>query len=409
MTPSARTPIAMGTISLAVLLTACSATPAASPNLSADISDSPSPSASSSPSLSPTPSPSPSPVVLNGAASAVILDRTIVLDDLDLPWDAAWTPDGTLLVTMRDEARILRYKDGEAGYLGWAGAEWLKSNTDIRGEGGLLGIALLPSNPNVVYLYVTRGDGNAVVRMSWAGQTLGAPKAIVTGIPKNTYHDGGRIRFGPDGYLYITTGDAGNRYLAQDRNSLAGKILRVVANGTDEDGSPAPGNPFGTLVWTYGHRNPQGIGWAADGRMFSSELGWNTQDELNLIEPGNNYGWPNKEGFVGAPSGTKPGQTVSGYTYPLVTWKTSEASPSGIAVTDEAVYMGALRGQRVWRIPLTPGGVGTPHVLLNDLGRIRLVTQGPYDRLYLLTSNTAGGNQPVGVDQIVSIAVAEVD
>jgi glucose/arabinose dehydrogenase len=341
-------------------------------------------------------------VVLSGAPHAEIIDRVTIADGLDIPWDMAWTPDGTMLVTIRDEARILRYRDGTADFLVGEGADWLKANVVNIGEGGLLGIALLPHNPNVVYLYVTRADGNAVVRMLRFGQTLGAPVDVVTGIPKNGNHNGGRIRFGPDGYLYITAGDAADRTLPQNLNSLGGKILRVVADGTEADGSPAPGNPFESLVWSYGHRNPQGIGWAPDGRMFASELGQNTYDELNLIEPGHNYGWPIKEAVVGAPSGTAPGATVDGFTYPLAWWSTADASPSGITVTDEAVYMAALRGERVWRIPLTPDGVGTPEVLLNDLGRIRLVAEGPDGFLYVLSSNGSSA------DKIVRVIVHEV-
>jgi glucose/arabinose dehydrogenase len=315
----------------------------------------------------------------------------------------AWAPDGTMLVTMRHEGRILRIGSGESDYLVGEGAEWLRDNGVKSGEGGVLGIALLPSNPNVVYVYITRADGNAVVRMLRFGQTLGAPTDVVTGIPKAGNHNGGRIRFGPDGHLYITTGDAGNTALSQDLNSLAGKILRVVADGTEADGSVPEDNPFGTLVWSYGHRNPQGLDWAADGRMFAAELGQNTLDELNVIEPGNNYGWPIKEAMVGAPAGTAAGATVEGYTYPVAWWPTSKASPSGITVTDEAVYVAALRGQRVWRVPLTPDGVGTSHVLLNDLGRIRLIQEGPHGNLYVLTSNGKGA------DKIVRIVVRETE
>jgi len=390
--------VAYGAVLLALTLTGCSSTPEASASASASASVSP----STSPSVTPSPSPTTAePIVLQGAPTADVIARRTIVDGVNLPWDMTWLPDGTMLVTMRDDARILRYHDGKADYLVGTGADWLKANTIHTGEGGLLGIALLPSDPNVVYVYVTRSDGNAVERMPILGRWLGAPTDVVTGIPQGKYHNGGRIRFGPDGYLYITTGDTGRQRLPQNLDSLGGKILRVVADGTAEDGSPAPGNPFGTLVWSYGHRNVQGIGWAADGRMFASELGLNTQDELNLIEPGNNYGWPMREGMVGAPAGTAPGATVDGFTYPLATWATSEASPSGIAVTDEAIYMGALRGQRIWRIPLAPDGIGTPEVLLHDLGRIRLVAQGPDGFLYVLTSNGSS------TDKIVRVIVQE--
>jgi glucose/arabinose dehydrogenase len=379
---------------LTLALPGCSSTPEPSPTLT-----------SPSPSITPSPSPSPSetvPVVLQGAPNGEVTSRLVPVDQLTLPWDIAWTPDGSMLVTLSDEGRILRYRDGEIDYLRGAGADWLVANVDPTGEGGLLGIAIMPSNPNWVYVYITRGDGNAVVRMALFGQTLGAPTDVVTGITKNSYHDAGRIRFGPDGFLYIATGDAGDKPLSQDLNSINGKILRVVANGTAEDGSPAPGNPFGTLIWSYGHRNVEGLGWAADGRMFASELGQNTWDELNLIEPGKNYGWPIKEGLVGAPDGTALGSTVDGFTYPLAQWATSEMSPSGIAVTEEAIYIGALRGQRVWRVPLTPDGIGTPHVLLNDLGRIRLVAQRPGGNLFLLTSNGSG------TDKVVEFTVHQI-
>jgi glucose/arabinose dehydrogenase len=140
--------------------------------------------------------------------------------------------------------------------------------------------------------------------------------------------------------------------------------------------------------------------------MFASELGQNTLDELNLIEPGNNYGWPIKEAVVDAPDGTAPGATVDGFTYPWAWWPTSEASPSGIAVTDEAVYMAALRGQRLWRIPLTPEGVGTPHVVVDGIGRIRLASLGPDGALYLITSNGTTESNPTG-DLLVRIVVRE--
>jgi len=385
---------------IAVALAGCAEAPAASPT------PSPAPSASTA-EPSPTPVVTPTPPALIGAVNAIVTDRTVLLENLNYPWDIAWEPDGSALITMRDEARILRYgADGSSTWLVGVGADWLKANVDPAGEGGLLGLALLPSDPTVVYVYVTRADGNAVVRMSLTGIWLGPPRDVVAGIAKNTYHDGGRIRFGPDGYLYVTTGDAGNKPLAQDLNSLNGKILRVVAEGTDADGSAPADNPFGSLVWTYGHRNSEGLGWAPDGRMYASELGQNALDELNLIEPGNNYGWPIKEAIIGAPAGTQPGATVDSFTYPWAWWPTSEASPSGIAVTREAVYMAALRGQRLWRIPLAPEGVGVPHVLLNDIGRIRLASLGPDGALYLITSNGVSPAHPTG-DVLVRITVRQ--
>ena len=347
--------------------------------------------------------------VLQGAPNAEVTSRLLIAENLSVPWDMAWTPDGTMYVTMRDEARIWELKDNVASYLTGPGADWLKANVYTTGEAGLLGIAISPTNPNLFYLYATTDSGNVVLRATRFGDILGKPTVILDGIQKNTYHDAGRIRFGPDGYLYVPTGDAGDKTLPQNLASLNGKILRVVADGTDADGTAAPGNPFGTRVWTYGHRNVEGLGWAADGRMFASELGQNIEDELNLIEPGNNYGWPIIEAMIGAPAGTAPGATVGGFTYPLTWWPTSEASPSGITITDEAIYMAALRGQRIWRIPLTPTGIGTPTVLLNDLGRVRLVRQGPDGYLYVLTSNTDGRGTPVANDdRIVRLVVRQL-
>lgn len=394
-TRSRRRGAALFVACVAVALAGCSEAQTPSPTSS--------PTPSSSPAqASPSPVVTPSPQALIGAVNVIITERTVLLEGLTYPWDIAWEPDGSALITMRHEARILRYgADGSSTWLRGAGAGWLTANVVAVGEGGLLGIALLPSDPTVLYAYVTRADGNAVVRMSMTGTWLGPPHDVVTGIPRAGNHNGGRIRFGPDGFLYITCGDAADRPLSQNLDSLAGKILRVVADGTDADGSIPADNPFGNLVWTYGHRNPQGIGWAPDGRMYASELGQNTFDELNLIEPGNNYGWPIKEAVVGAPEGTAPGATVDGFTYPWAWWPTSEASPSGIAVTDEAVYMAALRGQRLWRIPLAPEGIGVPHVVLNDIGRIRLASLGPDGAIYLITSNGSAG------DVFVRIAVRQ--
>ena len=387
---------------VALVLAACSS----SPTPSGSPSSAPSGGATATPTASPTSTAVP---VLQGAPNAEVTSRLLIAENLSVPWDMAWTPDGTMYVTMRDEARIWQLKDNVASFLTGPGADWLKANVYTTGEAGLLGIAISPNNPNLFYLYATTDSGNVVLRATRFGDILGKPTVILDGIQKNTYHDAGRIRFGPDGYLYVPTGDAGNKSLPQDLSSLNGKILRIVADGTDSDGTAAPGNPFGTRVWTYGHRNVEGLGWTADGRMFASELGQNIEDELNLIEPGKNYGWPIMEAMIGAPAGTAPGETVGGFTYPLAWWPTTEASPSGITITDEANYMAALTGQRIWRIPLTPTGIGTPTVLLNDLGRVRLVQLGPDGYLYVLTSNTDGRGTPVANDdRIVRLVVRQL-
>ncbi|TWH33954.1 glucose/sorbosone dehydrogenase [Isoptericola variabilis J7] len=248
-----------------------------------------------------------------GAVTATV---ETVVEGLDVPWGLAPLEDGTLLVSERDAARLL-VVDPAAGTstpVTGAGADQLLAETRPRGEGGLLGVALDPASGDVV-VYRTGPDDNAVLRGTPDGTTLGELTTVVEGIPHAANHDGGAVAFGPDGHLYVATGDAGDPSNAQDRASLAGKILRVTL-----DGEPAPGNPEPrSPVWSLGHRNVQGLGWDAVGTMYASEFGARTYDELNVIRPGGNYGWPDAEG----PGG--PGGTVD----PVAWWPTSQASPSG--------------------------------------------------------------------------------
>jgi glucose/arabinose dehydrogenase len=305
--------------------------------------------------------------------------------DLDVPWDLAALPDGDLLVTLRDRAEVVRIAgDGSKDTIGRI------AEVAPAGEGGLLGIALSPgfATDQLLYLYYSVAQDNRVVRYRYTGTALADPTPIITGIPRASNHNGGRLRFGPDGYLYITTGDAGRTENAQDRNSLGGKILRVAA-----DGSIPSDNPFGNAVYSYGHRNVQGIGWDGQGRMYASEFGQNTWDELNLIERGGNYGWPGSEGETKQP----------GLITPLLVWRTSESSPSGIAVSpDGRVYIAALRGERVWSTTRSGDGMSDPRVFTDDFGRIRDV-QIVGDDLLVLTNNTARGTPREGDDRLVAI------
>jgi glucose/arabinose dehydrogenase len=218
---------------------------------------------------------------------------------------------------------------------------------------------------------------------------------VLTGIPKAGNHNGGRIAWGPDGFLYAGTGDAGRAQRAQDRDDLGGKILRITA-----DGKAAPGNPFGSSpVWSLGHRNVQGLAWGADGTMFASEFGQNTWDELNVIEPGRNYGWPEVEGIEG--SGPD-------YAAPIAQWATSESSPSGITVgPDGAVYLAALRGASLWRVEVDGRRLrGRPTRLLhNTYGRIRDVVTAPDGSLWILSNNTFRGDPRKGDDRIVRVPI----
>jgi glucose/arabinose dehydrogenase len=307
-----------------------------------------------------------------------------------VPWGLAFLPDGSALVTLRDRAEVVRIGAGPPTSVG-----------DIPGvvpggEGGLMGVVLSPdfASDRQVFLYFTAAEDNRIVRATYDGSRLTGIRPIFTGIPKAGNHDGGRIVFGPDGFLYVGTGDAGQSDRAQDRTALGGKILRLT-----RDGEPAPGNPFpGSPVWSYGHRNVQGMAWDASGRMFASEFGQNAWDELNEIVPGGNYGWPVVEGIA----------EDARFRNPLRQWTTEDASPSGIAMgPDGAVYMAALRGMCLWRIPLAGGVVGEPQRLLADTyGRLRTVEVAPDGRLWVVTSNTFRGSPRAGDDRVIALPLA---
>ncbi|MGW5262873.1 PQQ-dependent sugar dehydrogenase [Microbispora sp. NPDC004025] len=312
--------------------------------------------------------------------------RTLVTG-LTVPWAIAFLPGGDALVTERESARLLRVTPrGEVRQAG------VIEGVSASGEGGLLGVAVSPrfATDRFVFVYFTAGDDNRIVRYRYDGR-LSDREVIVSGIPKGGIHNGGRLAFGPDGYLYASTGETGERGMAQDRNSLGGKILRMTT-----DGRPAPGNPFGTLVWSYGHRNVQGLAWDDRGHMYATEFGQNTYDEINLIEKGHNYGWPEVEGVGGR----------SGYTDPLITWPTSEASPSGLAYARGALWAAALRGERLWRVPVDASGrAGRPAALYSgEYGRLRAVAAAPDGILWVSTSNRDGRGSPKdGDDRILVV------
>ncbi len=330
----------------------------------------------------------PAPATGPGTAPVEAPTATVVRDlatGLDVPWDLAALPEGGLLVTLRDRADVVRIDtDGSQHTVGHI------DEVAPAGEGGLLGIALSPRflSDQLIYLYYSVAHENRVVRYRYTSTALADPTPVFTGIPSAANHNGGRLRFGPDGCLYIGTGDAGRGDTAQDRNSLGGKILRIAADGT----IPAD-NPFGNAVYSYGHRNVQGLGWDANGRLYASEFGQDTFDELNLIKAGGNYGWPVAEGITDRPD------LIS----PLLVWRPSEASPSGIAVAPSGtVYIAALRGQRVWSTSPSGSGMSQPTVFLDGLGRLRDVTVVG-DDLLVLTNNTARGTPRPGDDRLVAV------
>ncbi|MET9910715.1 PQQ-dependent sugar dehydrogenase [Streptomyces sp. NPDC006476] len=331
------------------------------------------------------------------AKGSVKVLRTVATG-LNSPWGLAPLPgDGGLLVASRDQGTITRVdeKTGEKTDLGKV------SGVSAAGEGGLLGIALSPdyASDHMIYAYFTSASDNRVVRVLYdpkkpAGEQLGAPDTIFKGIPKGYIHNGGRIAFGPDGMLYAGTGESGNRGLAQDKKSLGGKILRLTP-----EGDPAPGNPFpDSPVYTYGHRNVQGLAWDPEQRLFAAEFGQDTWDELNAIKPGDNYGWPEAEGK----------SSDAKFHNPIAQWHTDEASPSGIAYAQGSIWMAGLRGQRLWRIPLdgTKASADPQPFLEGEYGRLRTVAAAGGDKLWLTTSNTDGRGHPKsGDDRILELQV----
>ncbi|MET9443160.1 PQQ-dependent sugar dehydrogenase [Streptomyces sp. NPDC006610] len=322
------------------------------------------------------------------AKGSVKVVRTVA-EGLRSPWGLAPLPGGGLLVSSRDEGTIT-HVDEKTGRTTEVGEV---PGVSAQGEGGLLGLALSPdfASDNMIYAYFTSASDNRIVRMLYdadkpAGQRLGAPDTVFRGIPKGFIHNGGRIAFGPDGMLYAGTGESGEEGLSQDKESLGGKILRMTPQG-----EPAPGNPFpDSAVYSYGHRNVQGLAWDAKQRLFAAEFGQNTWDELNAVEPGGNYGWPRAEGRSGG----------SGFLDPIAQWKTDDASPSGIAEAEGSIWMAGLRGERLWRVPLkgTEAAADPQAFLEGEYGRLRTVVAAGGNRLWLVTSETDGRGSPAGGD-----------
>lgn len=317
----------------------------------------------------------------------------VLASGLEVPWGIAFLPPETsaggtstgaadALVTERESARILRVTpSGQVTPVGTV------AGVNAVGEGGLLGIAVSPrfTSDRTVFVYYTATGENRVVALPVApdGSVDGSAQAqrpVVGRIGSSAIHNGGGLAFGPDGMLWIGTGEAGQRARAQDPTDPSGKILRIAPPGSRLE----PGNPSGTIVHSTGHRNVQGIAFTG-GRVYASEYGASTADELNLLVPGN-YGWPEVEG-VG---------NRQGFVDPLITWPTDEASPSGLAAAGGSLWMSALRGETVWRIPLgADGAVGTPVRTIEGYGRIRAVVATPDgSALWVTTSNRDGRGSP---------------
>lgn len=332
----------------------------------------------------------------NGAIGSGGADapRTIATG-LEAPWSIAFH--GVIaLISERDSGRILEVVNGGSGDDGTPRSGAVREVGTVpgvaaQGEGGLLGIAVREGQ---LYAFLSATDENRIVRFPVTGDAgglgLGDPETVLAGIPVAAVHNGGRIAFGPDGMLYATTGDGGVPQRAQDPASLAGKILRMTPDGGVPGDNPFAGSP----VYTLGHRNPQGIAWAEDGTMYASEFGQNTWDELNLIEAGQNYGWPEAEGIAGVP----------GFVDPVQQWAPAEASPSGIAIQGGAISIANLRGERLRSVPLADPGATAVERFAGELGRLRDAVAAPDGSLWILTNNTDGRGEPgPGDDRLLAV------
>ena len=315
-------------------------------------------------------------VTTGGTCTNPVCSVTTVATERDLPWGLVELPDGSVLYGRRDTHEVVRL-DPATGTTTVVGA--LPGVTGTDGEGGLLGLEVADDFATDPWLYVmhTTTTDNRVVRVRYTGGALsGTPQVLLTGIPRNKYHNGGRLRFGPDGMLYVATGDGQNPQWAQDTANLAGKVLRIAPDGT----VPAD-NPFGNAVWSYGHRNPQGLAFDAQGRLWQQEFGNSLMDETNVVVRGGNYGWPQCEGTSGDCSG--PGLVAPALTMPV-----AQASCSGLAVTGDHLWIACLRGTRLYRATITSDGRLTDvrTLLSGTYGRLRTVEPSADGSLWLTTS-----------------------
>jgi len=318
-----------------------------------------------------------------------------VAENLEVPWSIAFAPDGRIFVTERvGKLRVI--EDGKLN------PEPIKILNTVRGEGGMLGIVLDPNfdENHYLYLHFTYSEFlstfNKVVRFTEKDNQLSDEKVLIEKIPGGPFHDGGRIKFGPDDKLYITTGDAGNANLAQDLNSLAGKILRINRDGSIPDDNPFPNSP----VFSYGHRNPQGIDWHPTSKILvASEHGSFAHDEINIVKAGKNYGWPIIIGDEEGPEFVNPILHTGDDT-----WAPSGASfynSDNISEWSGKYFIATLRGNHLRMLDLDLENnvvVSSEALFSNTFGRLRDASMGPDGNLYLLTSNQDGRGSPVEND-----------
>ena len=301
---------------------------------------------------------------------------------LTTPWGLRSLDDATLLVSERDTGAIKVVREGKATQIGEV------QGVQASGEAGLLGIEV-SEDASALFVYLSTATDNRVVRYDFTGSAFSNPEVLIDGIPAAGIHNGGQVVLGPDGHLYISTGDAANRQSAQDRNSLSGKVLRIAV-----DGSIPADNPFGNPVWSMGHRNVQGLTFAPDGALWSCEFGERSADEVNLITRAGNYGWPVVEGN---------NRQRAPYLAPKLTWEpTSASSPSSIAHAQGNLWVCGLRGQTLFQVPVNGAVAGAPVAhFAGQYGRLRSVVSHR-DGIVFGTSNTDGrGSTRSGDDRLV--------
>jgi glucose/arabinose dehydrogenase len=311
-----------------------------------------------------------------------------IATDNDVVWGLVTLPDGTLLYSRRDahEIEALNPVTGAKRLVGR-----IPNSESTNGEGGVLGLEINPrtfQDDHWLYVMHTSPTDDRVVRFHYLNGALSDEELLVTGIHRNTFHNGGRLRFSPDGrFLFIAAGDAHSGANAQNLSNLNGKILRINPDGT----IPAD-NPFHNAIWSYGHRNPQGLAFDSQGRLWEQEFGDSKQDETNVITKGGNYGWPGCEGTVSHPADGKPCGSP-GFIAPKHTYTVGNGSCSGIAIVRDILYIACQKGTRLIRGVITSGGSLTTvqSFFVGTFGRLRTVEPTPDGNLWMATSN--GGDK----------------